>query len=83
MIEETKYHPETGALLHRDIRPVTLHYKNQSITINMPGWFPDDDGDALFSQDDLKVSDGAVKTMKIAYEKFLFEQSRKKIKMRG
>ena len=29
--------PETGAPLHRDVRPFTLTYKGESITFDMPG----------------------------------------------
>jgi len=33
--------PETGAPMHRDVRPLTLTYKGESLTFNMPGWYCD------------------------------------------
>jgi len=34
--------PNTGAEMHRGVRPLTLTYKGQSITFDMPGWYCDD-----------------------------------------
>ena len=35
-----KIHPETGEILHRDIRPIEFSYKGEKITVDMPGWYP-------------------------------------------
>jgi len=35
-----KIHPETGEILHRDVRPIEFSYKGEKITVNMPGWYP-------------------------------------------
>ena len=40
--------PETGAPLHRDVRPLTLTYKGQSITVDMPGWYGDQPDEGVF-----------------------------------
>ena len=33
--------PETGVPMGRDSRAMTLDYKGQSITFDMPGWYCD------------------------------------------
>ena len=47
--------PETGAPLHRDVRPFTLTYKGESITFDMPGWCGDHPDEGVFDPDDMKV----------------------------
>ena len=57
--------PDSGKELKRDVRPVTLTYKDQSITVDMPGWYADDDDeDAIFEGKDMEVSDAALEIMK-------------------
>ena len=36
--------PKTGAPMHRGVRPLTLTYKGESITFEMPGWYCDECG---------------------------------------
>lgn len=59
-----KIHPETGATLHRDIRPFELVFRGEKTVIDMPGWYPDDDGDAIFTQEDMKVAGNALRALK-------------------
>ena len=59
-----KIHPETGKVLHRDIRPIEYTYKGEKITVNQPGWYPDDDSDAVFTHEDMIVSDQALRILK-------------------
>jgi HTH-type transcriptional regulator/antitoxin MqsA len=40
--------PETGAPLRRGVRPLTLSYKGQSITVDMPGWYGDQPDEGFF-----------------------------------
>jgi HTH-type transcriptional regulator / antitoxin MqsA len=68
---ETTIHPETGAVLRRDRRPVTVSYMGRSKTVKMNGWFPEDDGDAVFVGDDLKPYGQAMKALKAAHQKQL------------
>ena len=63
-MENTMIHPETGEILHRDIRPVEYTYKGEKIVINQPGWFPAEGDDGILSSDDCKVSDKALKILK-------------------
>ncbi len=66
MDTNTMIHPETGKLLRRDIRPVEFTYKGEKITVDMPGWYPEDknDDDGVFSWEDMDVSDDALRILK-------------------
>lgn len=56
--------PETGVPLHRDVRPLTLTYKGESITVDMPGWYGDEPDQGVFDPADMKVSDRALNRLK-------------------
>jgi HTH-type transcriptional regulator/antitoxin MqsA len=60
--------PETGAPLHRGVRPLTLTYKGQSITVDMPGWYGDRPDDGIFDSEDMKISDRALNRLKARAE---------------
>ena len=68
MENETRIHPETGETLHRDIRPIEFSYKGEKITLDMPGWYPDEGDDGIFTHDDMKVSDQALRILKSRHE---------------
>ena len=65
---ETRIHPETGEILRRDIRPVEFSYKGERITVDMPGWYPPEGDDGIFTHEDMKVSDQALKILKSRHE---------------
>jgi HTH-type transcriptional regulator / antitoxin MqsA len=52
----------------RDTRPMTITYKTQSSTFDMPGWYCDGSGESIHIAQDIKVSDTAVKELKIKVE---------------
>ncbi len=56
--------PETGAPMHRDVRPMALEYKGQSITFPMPGWYCDSSGESIHTGEDMKVSDRILNRLK-------------------
>jgi HTH-type transcriptional regulator/antitoxin MqsA len=60
--------PETGAPLHRGVRPLTLTYKGESITVEMPGWYGDGPNEGVFDAEDMKVSDRALNRLKARAE---------------
>ena len=47
MENKTKIHPETGEILHRDIRPIEFSYKGEKITVDMPGWYPEEGDEGI------------------------------------
>ncbi|MDR9428958.1 MAG: type II toxin-antitoxin system MqsA family antitoxin [Salibaculum sp.] len=66
-VEETRVHPETGGTLVRGVRTVTLTFRSQSETVELPGWYPVDDPTAdqgIHDAKDMQVSDRAINTMK-------------------
>ncbi len=56
--------PETGEPLQRGMRPFTLTYKGQSITVDLPGWYPEGDGDGVLVGDDMAAADQALRDLK-------------------
>jgi HTH-type transcriptional regulator/antitoxin MqsA len=72
--------PETGAPLHRDVRPFTLTYKGESITFDMPGWYGDRPDEGIFDGDDMKISDRALNRLKARSEGLLEPEEIKRIR---
>ena len=72
--------PETGAPLHRDVRPLTLIYKDESITFDMPGWYGAQPDAGVFGPDDMKVSDRALNRLKARSEGLLEPEEIKRIR---
>ena len=68
-IGEIRIDPISGKNIVRDIRPFTVKYKNLSKTISLPGWYPEDNGDAIFSKEDLDLYDTTFDELKAEYEK--------------
>ena len=72
--------PKTGAPLHRDVRPMTFNYKDQSVTVDMPGWYGDPPAESLHSGEDMKVSDRALNRMKARVEGLLEPEDIRRIR---
>lgn len=66
---ETRIHPETGKLLRRGVRPQTVRFGSMARTVDVPGWYPDDDSDSIHSGADLKASDEAYQALRSDYAK--------------
>lgn len=60
--------PNTGTPLHRDVRPMTLTYKGESRTFDMPGWYCDSCSESIHTGADMKVSDRALNLLKARAE---------------
>jgi HTH-type transcriptional regulator / antitoxin MqsA len=56
--------PETGAPMHRDVRPMTLTYKGESLTFDMPGWYCNQSKESIHTGEDMKVSDRMLNRLK-------------------
>jgi HTH-type transcriptional regulator / antitoxin MqsA len=63
-IPETMVAPETGAMLSRGLRPFTVTYKGESLTVDLPAYYPQDDGDGVVVGDDMRVVDEALRALK-------------------
>lgn len=53
MTDTVRTHPETGEALRRGLRPMSITWGSLSRTIDVPGWYPDGDGDGIHSGTDL------------------------------
>ncbi len=74
--------PKTGAPMHRDTRPMTLTYKGESITFNMPGWYCDSSDESIHTGQDMKVSDRMLNRLKARVEGLLDPDEVRRIRKR-
>ena len=70
-MNKTPLCPETGKPMVRDTRPMTITYKGQSATFDMPGWYCDESGESIHTAEDIKTSDAALKELKVKVENLL------------
>lgn len=47
---DTMISPTTGRPLTFGVRPLTLAFDGHSLTVDMPGWYGEDDDDAVFGE---------------------------------
>ena len=52
-LPNTMLSPETGEMLTRGQRPFVVSYKGESVTVELPGYYPAGDGDGVHIGDDL------------------------------
>jgi HTH-type transcriptional regulator / antitoxin MqsA len=74
MAEATMVHPETGRVMRRDVRPITLSYEGSTRTIDLPGWYPDDlrrNDEAILDPPDARILDRAFNELKASAENLL------------
>jgi len=72
--------PETGEPMRRDVRPMTLTYKDESITFDMPGWYCDVSEESIHTGEDMKVSDRMLNRLKARYEGLLEPEEIRRIR---
>ena len=72
--------PETGKPMVRDTRPMTITYKGQSSTFDMPGWYCNESDESIHTGDDMKVSDAALKALRLTTENLLSPQDVRRIR---
>jgi len=73
---------ETGAPMQRGVRPFTLTYKGQSITVDMRGWYSDGSDEGIFTGDDMKTSDRALNRLRARSESLLEPEEIRRIRKR-
>ncbi len=74
--------PETGAPMHRDVRPMNVAYKDISLTVDMPGWYANHSRESIHTAEDMKVSDRALNRLKARAEGLLDPAEIKRIRKR-
>lgn len=62
---------ETGAPMYRGERPMTLTYKGESLTFDMPGWYCDQSEESIHTGEDMKISDRKLNLLKARSEGLL------------
>ena len=60
--------PETGETMFRDTRLMTITYKGETSTFNMPGWYCDASDESIHNGSDMKVSDRVLTDLKAKVE---------------
>ena len=79
---ETRVHPETGKVLRRGVRPQTVTFGSMMRTVEVPGWYPDDESDSIHSGADLAESDRAFLELKAAYGAHVRRIRKDRLKLR-
>lgn len=74
--------PKTGLPMVRGERPMTIAYKGQSGTFNMPGWYCDESGESIHSGEDMAVSDRALNRLKARVDGLLDPETVRRIRKR-
>lgn len=77
---KTRIHPETGKTLRRDVRPQTVKFGSMTRIVEVPGWYPEDDSDAIHSGTDLAESDRAFQELRAEYAAHV-RKVRKRLKL--
>ncbi len=72
--------PETGAPMHRGVRPTTLTYKEKSISFDMPGWYCDQSQESIHTGEDMKISDRMLNLLKARSEGLLEPEEIRRIR---
>ncbi len=72
--------PETGAPMRREVRPMTLTYKDESITFDMPGWYCDQSEESIHTGEDMKTSDRMLNRLKARSEGLLEPEEIRRIR---
>jgi HTH-type transcriptional regulator / antitoxin MqsA len=72
--------PETGAPMYRGVRPMTLTYKGESLTFDMPGWYCDQSEESIHTGEDMKISDRKLNLLKARSDKLLEPEEIRRIR---
>lgn len=74
--------PETGHPMVRNVRPMTINYKEHSIEVEMPGWYCEHCGEGIHTGADMLVSDRALNRLKARGDGLLLPEAVKRIRKR-
>ena len=83
ILTEIKLDPVTGKKLKRDVRPYEVKYKNLIKIISMPGWYPMEDDEGIFTPQDMDIYSEALNQLKAQYIASLKENARANGAVRG
>ncbi|MDP3411087.1 type II toxin-antitoxin system MqsA family antitoxin [Bosea sp. (in: a-proteobacteria)] len=63
-LPKTMISPETGETLRRGTRPFLVTYRHKSMTVELPGYYPETGSEGVHVGDDMAISDLALRTLK-------------------
>ncbi len=63
-LPDTMMSPETGEVLRRGMRPFVVAYKGKCITVELPGYYPENGDEGIHVGDDMAVTDVALRALK-------------------
>ena len=63
-LPNTMIAPDTGEVLTRGVRPFVVSYKGESVSVDLPAYYPVGDGDGVVVGDDMAVVDEALRGLK-------------------
>ncbi len=61
MPEKARGMPPTGQPLRRDTRPFAMRYKGAEMVVDLPGYYPDGDGESVHVGADMAAADDALR----------------------
>ena len=64
MAPPTMQCPVTGQALQRDTRPFNVRYKGLEAVVDLPGYYPDGDGESVHVGADMAAADKALRLLK-------------------
>jgi HTH-type transcriptional regulator / antitoxin MqsA len=79
-MEETRIHPETGETLRRDVRRQTIRFGSLERAVEVPGWYPEGEGDGIHTGADLAEADSVYVELRKAYAAHV-RNARKRLKL--
>jgi HTH-type transcriptional regulator/antitoxin MqsA len=68
--------------MHRDVRPMTLTYRGESITFDMPGWYCDASDESIHTGADMRLSDRMLNRLKARIEGLLEPKEIRRIRQK-
>jgi HTH-type transcriptional regulator/antitoxin MqsA len=74
--------PQTGIPMMHGVRPMTITYRGESLTFDMPGWYTDSSDEGIYTDEDLKVSDRMLNRLKARVEGLLEPEEIRRIRKR-
>ncbi len=72
--------PETGDMMERDVRPMTIEYQGMKATFNMPGWYCPTCGEGIHDGKEMKLADRALNLLKAKEKGYLTPDKIKKLR---
>ncbi len=72
----------TGTPMVRGVKQLTLNYKGESITFDMPGWYSQTSDEGIHSGEDMKVSDRVLNHLKARIEGLLEPEEIRRVRKR-